>query len=129
MRGFEPLLVTSFAKAVAYFDRPVRACDNKFPKLFAWKQKHGAQTILVLEENDVQLTNHEVVYEAYLPIALTRDDRPDETYLISTSIEPWNAWPLLIGNKTLDDLRVDGYAPRWDIDPSRLPNATIRSAK
>jgi hypothetical protein len=38
-----------------------RACDDKLPKLAMWKQCENARTILVLEDNDVQLTNQSVV--------------------------------------------------------------------
>jgi hypothetical protein len=33
------------------------AVDKKFPKLAAWKNTEKAKTILVLEQNDIQLTN------------------------------------------------------------------------
>lgn len=107
-------------------DRLRRACDKKFPKLAAWKRKHGARTVFVLEENDIQLTNYAVVADTYTPLAQGRPDRPDETYLVSTCVEPWSAWPLLIGDKTLSDLRVDDYVPRWEIDHTSLIPATPR---
>jgi hypothetical protein len=107
-------------------DRLRRACDKKFPKLAAWRQKRGARTILVLEENDIQLTNYAIVAEAYLPLALGRMDRPDETYLVSSCVEPWSVWPILIGNQTLHDLAIDDYVQRWEVDPTTLPSATTR---
>ena len=107
-------------------ERLRRACDKKFPKLAGWKLNHSARTILVFEENDIQLTNYAIVANTYLPIALSRKDRPDETYLVSTCVDPWNAWPLLIGNKTIYDLRVDDYVPRWEIRPQDLASATSR---
>lgn len=106
--------------------RILRACDRKFPKLWAWKRDHKARTILVLEENDIQLTNYAIVAETYLPIALSRPDRPDETYLVSTCLEPWEAWPILIDDRTLDDLRVNDYVPRWEINPHNLTAITRR---
>jgi hypothetical protein len=107
-------------------DRLRRACDKKFPKLGAWRQKRGARTILVLEENDIQLTNYAIVAEAYLPLALGRIDRPDETYLVSSCVEPWSVWPILIGNRTLYDLAIDDYVQRWEVDPTTLTWATKR---
>jgi hypothetical protein len=80
-----------------------RACAKKFPKLNAWKHSDQARTILVLEDNDIQLTNQAIVAETFLPIALARDDRPDETYLVSTCHEPWCAWPMLIGDRSYLD--------------------------
>jgi|SRR5271165_4834197 len=32
------------------------ACAKTFPKLEAWRQKSGARTVLILEDNDLQLT-------------------------------------------------------------------------
>jgi hypothetical protein len=107
-------------------ERLRRACDKKFPKLAAWKKDCGARSVLVLEENDIQLTNYAIVAERYLPLALARADRPDETYLVSTCIEPWSVWPILIDDKTLHDLAVDDYVQRWDIDPMQLWSATER---
>ncbi len=107
-------------------ERLRRACEKKFPKLYAWKQKCNARTILVLEANDIQLTNQALVAEAYLPLALDRTDRPDETYLIFSCTEPWILWHILIDNNTLYDLRIDGHVQRWEIDPAALPSATMR---
>jgi hypothetical protein len=107
-------------------DRLSRTCDRKFPKLAAWKRKRGARTILVLEENDIQLTNYAIVADTYFPLAQSRDDRPDETYLVSTCTEPWYVWPLLIGNKTLYELAVDDYVPRWEVEPISLTPVKVR---
>src|SRR5262249_55521794 len=53
------------------------ACEKKFPKLAVWKASDGARTILVLEDNDIQLTSPQAVADTFLPIAMARDDRPD----------------------------------------------------
>ncbi len=119
-------LVKDGGREQGRLDRLGRACDAKFPKLAWWNRNQGARTILILEENDIQLTNHEIVAASYLALALGRDDRPDETYLVSTCLPQWSIWPLLIGNETIDSLRIDGYARRWDIDPSGLTSATAR---
>jgi hypothetical protein len=103
-----------------------RACEKKFPKLAAWKRNSGARTILVLEENDIQLTNYAIVADTYIPLASSRDDRPDETYLVSTSTKTWDMWPILVGDKTLDDLAVDDYVPRWEIDPANPTPIKVR---
>src|SRR5262249_36949758 len=83
--------------------RMLRACEKKLPKLAGWKREHNARTIFVMEENDIQLTNHVIVADIYLPLVATRDDRPDETYLISTSTKGWDLWSILIGNQSLYD--------------------------
>ena len=107
-------------------DRLQKACDKKFPKLAAWRQKRSAHTILVLEENDIQLTNHVMVAETYLQLALGRTDRPDETYLVSSCIEPWSVWPILIGDRTLYDLAINDYLQHWEVDPRTLASVTAR---
>ncbi len=81
-------------------ERILEACNKKFPKLAAWKAEHGARSVLILEDNDIQLTNQDVVAAAYLPIAHARADRPDETYMIMTISSTWYVWPILIDAKS-----------------------------
>jgi hypothetical protein len=107
-------------------DRIRQAVDRKFPKLRAWKRNDNARTILVLEDNDIQLTNQAIVTETYLPLAMARSDRPDETYLVVSCIEPWHAWPILIGDKSYFDFAQSGDAQDWPIDPARLTPLTSR---
>jgi hypothetical protein len=97
-----PLVNNSQAQRNA---RMQRACDKKFPKLATWKRSDNALTILVLEDNDRQLSNASIIAETFLPIALARTDRPDETYGVDTcSNTTWYAWPILIGTQTFFDL-------------------------
>jgi hypothetical protein len=107
-------------------DRIQAAIDRKFPKLAAWKRDHGARSILVLEDNDLFLTNQAIVAETYLPLAATRADRPDETYMVSTATKPWHAWPMLIGDRSYFDFAQSGDAPHWEIDPATLVAMTKR---
>ncbi len=44
---------------VARLARLQKVCEDKFPKLAEWKRSDNARTILVLEENDISLTNHQ----------------------------------------------------------------------
>jgi hypothetical protein len=103
--------------------RIAKACNGKFPKLAAWKRDHGARTVLVLEENDIQLTNVALVADAVLDHVQSAMDRPDEIYLVSTFHDPWWLSPILVGAKTLFD--IDGqYA--WEVDPAPLTDLTRR---
>lgn len=97
-------------------ERVARACDKKFPKLARWKELHNARTILVLEDNDMQLTNPSIVAQTYLPIAAERPDRPDETYMVSTFTSSWFAWPLLIDERTFFDLAEANHPMPFEID-------------
>jgi hypothetical protein len=64
--------------SISPIDRLREPVEKKFPKLAAWKRDHKARTILVLKDNDMQLTNQAIVTETFLPLALERLDRPDQ---------------------------------------------------
>jgi hypothetical protein len=107
-------------------DRMRASVEKKFPKLAAWKRDHKARTILVLEDNDVQLTNQAIVTETFLPLALARPDRPDETYVVASCMDPWHAWPVLIDGTSYLDFTHNGNAQDWAIDPAKLSALTKR---
>jgi hypothetical protein len=96
---FEPALVPGHHFQIKHLvqnaeqsriDRIRESVEKKFPKLAAWKRDHNARTILVLEDNDIQLTNHAVVTDSFLPLAAARSDRPDETYVVASCMDPWH---------------------------------------
>ncbi len=62
-----------------------KACEDKFPKLATWK-RDGTKSVLVLEENDLSLTNHQRVADALVPALAAMPDVADELFLVSTSI-------------------------------------------
>src|SRR5262249_30894181 len=93
-----------------------QTCDDKFPKLARWKRAESARTILVLEDNDIQLTNQSIVAEVFLPIALARADTPDETYMVSTCTTPWYAWPVLVGSRTYFDFAAASHPTHFEMD-------------
>jgi hypothetical protein len=93
-----------------------RACRKKFPKLARWKHRYDARTILVLEDNDVQLTNPVIVAETFLAIAAGRADAPDETYMVSTHSAPWYAWPLLVNGQTYFDLSATSHPIQFEMN-------------
>ncbi len=93
-----------------------RACNDKFPKLATWKRSDNARTILVLEDNDVQLTNQSIVADAFLPIARGRADAPDETYMVSTCTSPWYAWPILVNGRSYFDLAEISHPIHFEMD-------------
>ena len=98
------------------------ACGRKFPKLAKWKQDSGARSVLVLEENDLWLTNPSLVAEALVPAEATTTDAPDEVFLVSTSID--QTW-------WVECLRGPGLVagdpmPPSDFDPMKLTKLTSR---
>jgi hypothetical protein len=99
-----------------------RVCDDKNEKLLRWKQD-GAKTVLVLEENDLSLTNHQLVAEAMARAEAGRADAPDEIFLVSTiRRNPW--WVTCLrrpgANYYDDDERFH------EIDPAMLTQLTKR---
>lgn len=91
-------IVTQASQEAERQARLRQACAKKFPKLAWWKKHAGARTVLVLEDNDIQLSNPQVIYEALAAIERDFPDRPDEIHVVSTYIDPtW--W--------LHQLRVD----------------------
>lgn len=99
-----------------------KACEDKFPKLTTWKQD-GAKTVLVLEENDLSLTNHQRVADALIPVEAAMPDAADEVFLVSTSIaDKWWITCLRRAGKTYydDDERFH------EIDPATLIGLTKR---
>jgi hypothetical protein len=63
-----------------------KACASKFPKLDAWRSSSGARTVLVLEDNDIQLTNPQNVFDTLKAVEREFSNRPDEIYLVCTVI-------------------------------------------
>ena len=99
-----------------------KACEDKFPKLAAWK-RDGAKSILVLEENDLSLTNHQRVADALAPAMVAMPDVADEIFLVSISIvDKWWITCLRRAGKTYydDDERFH------EIDPATLIGLTKR---
>jgi hypothetical protein len=100
-----------------------KACEDKFPKLSAWKCDDGAKTVLVLEENDMSLTNHQRVADSMSLAEAGMTDPPDEIFLVSTHIaHMWWVTCLRREGKTYydDDERFHQF------DPAALTRLTRR---
>ena len=79
-----------------------KALSHKCPKLQCCKED-GAQTVLVLESDDIALTNHVLVGQCLAALLSDHADLPDEIYLVETEMDPWTVrcmkldtacWPL-----------------------------------
>lgn len=117
-------VVTSDLEA-ARRKRLQKACDDKFSKLAAWRRERGAQTVLVLEENDIQLTNDQLVADALASVEKGRNDIPDEVFLVSTYLDSkWHVSCLRRAGKTY----YDEGERFWEINPALLRDATGRCA-
>ena len=97
------------------------ACKKKFPKLAAWKRDAGAYTVLVLEENDMSLTNHQLVTDALEHAETGLADPPDEVILVSTFLPSrWGAGCLRRPGATYYDADERFY----EFDPTALTPLT-----
>jgi hypothetical protein len=103
--------------------RLARVCDDEFGKLAKWKREEGARSVLVLEENDLSSTNHQLVAEAMARAESGRPDTPDEIFLVS-SIRPSPWWVTCLrrqGKNYYDD------GERFhELDPVSLTQLTKR---
>jgi hypothetical protein len=101
------------------------ALKKKMPKLSIWKKDAGARTVLVLEENDIQLTNCHVVTDAVLKSEQKLGRAADEIYLITTSFAPWHVHFVRVGDRSYFDLS-DPDERSWYAHPSQLLSLTGR---
>ena len=69
-------------------DRLREALRRKCRKLQRCKDD-GARTVLVLESDDIALTNHVLVGECLAALLPERTDLPDEIYLVETEVKSW----------------------------------------
>jgi len=106
-------------------ERITIALKKKMPKLAIWKKDADARTVLVLEENDIQLTNCHVVTDAVLKSEQTLGRAADEIYLVTTSFTPWQVHFVRVGDRSYFDLS-DPDERSWDAHPSQLSSLTSR---
>jgi hypothetical protein len=99
------------------------ACNKKYPKLSAWKQREEARTVLILECNDIMFTSAERITDAIVEIERSCPNPPDEIYLVGSGLRLWGLWPIRVGSKTLRDL--PGFRP-WLINADTLVSVTER---
>jgi hypothetical protein len=101
------------------------ACARKFPKLAAWRQ-NGARSVLILEDNDIFLTNAQVVYEALAKVEGDFSDRPDEIYLVSSVIEDkWFVHVLRADDVGYYEMTAN-HECLYAFDPAQLVDLTQR---
>ena len=78
-----------------------RAFEDKCPKLAAWSVD-GRASVLVLEANDIQLSNVFLVWEAVKDVIAQRTDVPDTIIFVETDGSPMYGWVLKDGANTGD---------------------------
>ena len=78
-------------------ERIREAYTRKCKKLVLWRREAGARLILIFEDNDIQLTNPQLVADAIAQIEKDVTEKPDEIYFVETAIDdPWWIWALRI---------------------------------
>jgi hypothetical protein len=90
--------------------------SKKLPKLQSWKID-GAHSVLVLENRDIAISSHVSILEAAEHALEGRADRPDEVWLVDTTIEmQWTVWCLIREGVSLPDeyasIRFKRFSPR-----------------
>lgn len=78
----------------------------------------GEFSVLVLESDDLALANCSLVASAVLDELKTRDDVPDQIYLVETEAEPWAVWTIKSGSRVFPD--VPNSDPLY-VDSSAIP--------
>ena len=105
------------------------AYSRKWPKLAAWRRAAGARLILIFEENDIQLTNPQLVADAIALIEKDVTEKPDEIYLVTTSInDPWWIWAMRIDSEDYYTLCASQKS-MTEVSPSSLLDLTHPQVK
>ncbi len=87
-------------------ERMGRALDEKIPKLVAASAGYGARSVLILESNDVALSNIFAVTQAFNQALNGRTTTPDLVFLIESDASPLYGWLLKDGNALSPPRRV-----------------------
>jgi hypothetical protein len=97
-------------------ERVRRALVAKLPKLAAWKRRR-ALTVLLLENDDIALSNASLISAAVRDANPDPALLPDRIYEIDTPVPTWIVWTL----RCAPDLGIRRGAHEYkDIDSSRL---------
>jgi hypothetical protein len=96
-------------------ERLKRTMSKKLPKLQSWKRS-GARSVLVLENRDIAISSHVSILEAAEHALEMRADRPDEVWLVDTTIKKeWTVWCLIREGLSLPDeyasIRFKRFSP------------------
>ena len=108
------------------FERIQSGYAKKVPKLEQWRQESRARSILIFEDNDIQLTNPQLVADAVMRIEQESSQKPDEIYLVTTCIDdPWYIWALRIDNDNYYSLCAVQRS-MTEVNPNGLHDLTQR---
>jgi hypothetical protein len=80
-----------------------RALNDKCPKLSAWASDNRT-SVLLLEANDIQLSNASVAFDAFRAAIADHKDQPDIVIFVETDGSPMYAWMFKEGELVGDDI-------------------------
>jgi hypothetical protein len=83
---------------------------RKLPKLEAWAA-NGTDTVLILESEDIALTNHQLVLDALKLHLPTQLFCPDYVFFVDASSSPWIV-QTLVSEKQFPELPYQGWSYR-----------------
>jgi len=102
-----------------------RACSEKRDKLDWWKDARGARSVLVLENNDIQISDVGLIADALAIAEGELGTVADEVWLIGTHTDgQWSIAELRIDAVRYPDLQGDGPMHKL-FDPSGLRDLTV----
>ena len=84
-------------------ERMRRALDNKCPKLAVWAAD-GRRSVLVLEADDIQLSNCWLAYKTFKQAISERKDQPDIVVFIENDAGPMYGWMFKEGYRFGNDI-------------------------
>ena len=93
-----------------------KALSDKCPKLARCKAE-GARTVLVLESDDIALTNQLFVRMRLAELLDEQPDAPDEIYLVETETRSWAVYSTKVGDAVQFD---DGPVNFTEFDEADL---------
>jgi hypothetical protein len=82
-----------------------RALNDKCPKLATWAGD-GRTSVLVLEADDIQLSNAFVAFDAFRRAIAERNDQPDIVVFVETDGAPMYGWMFKERERLGDDISM-----------------------
>lgn len=79
--------------------------------------------VLVLESNDLPLSNFGVIARTVLEVEESIDERPDEVYLVETQHSEWTVVCVRKDDRSNFDNQIDHV---WQVDSAKLVATTRR---
>lgn len=113
-RNYHPDLLSDYDRIIGFLRRPPgelkerlgkrieRAISDKLPKVLEYKSE-GNHTALILENQDIQLTNHIKTTRTARATLKKYPEIPDDVFYVETGIETcWSFYYIIYSGKSVD---------------------------